>query len=535
MKSWYQWLGALCVLLILGGCAPTPGGEDETETGGGSGSGSGGSSGNSDPTVSYRSLTFREDNSSFSGDNTPFVQGNRIQNFLLAPAFMIEPINSGTLEPELQATVDDYVVYEGLDENGERLEIDPVEQFPVFRKVISMPKNLKTALVIDISGSASAGSDTSFEDFSALKTEIKAFIAAAKASSNETIQQQQFTIWVFNQQVIELTEGFETDQARLNLLIDSIDEDLLTGMTSLNQAIVQSIGRYVDSDNNFLFTGNEEGRTGGDPNDNDLYDESSIDGLTLSNLVLFSAGPNTVAISPFTQDLAVQALESQVLQEPTLEDEERRFIKPLFLITPQSMESMYSEQNYLYLTDRAERIFPIDLNEGAYGFANELVSAQISALDRRFGNDNIYIYQFETGLRGGSQDSIFEASNNEGYGYYETLTIPWQDLELENLPHTFEIMSNGLYDGEFDFTPVEITGPNGEYIANKTVKLAEYDTFAAKTFWTNDPNDIGTYTWSGVAGTASSDGLSFTATGTGQLTLVNSALGGNESYTITIE
>jgi hypothetical protein len=93
-------------------------------------------------------------------------------------AIVINPIDATTLESIGDAVVSNYQV------TVDDIEISEDENFPVLQKVLGSPTYLQTALVFDVSGSVLDA------DIDALVAEAKAYVATAKASSNQAITSQ---------------------------------------------------------------------------------------------------------------------------------------------------------------------------------------------------------------------------------------------------------------------------------------------------------------------------------------------------------
>lgn len=490
----------LCMTLLPGlfltGCSG--GSSDDFSLGNGSGNfGSppdnsstdgGGSSGETESTtnISFLPLSVYEKSDAFGGEGSAgLFQGEWQYSEFPSPVHIINPIDTRTLASTSTAVVTDFKV------TVDDIEIDPTESFPLLQKVIGNPVQLRTALVFDLTNSASE------VDYTQLFLEAKDYVAAVKAHSNPVIANQEFVVWGFGHNdplqvdVYETTApgGFTTDQATINAAIDSLQARITAGInqgapTNLHKAIVQVVGRYADSSAtppiDFGLDGN-----------NDLVDRVSTNGIELSQMALFSSGPDT--LGEFSSQLMTDAIQSQgFLQfnpdDPSLSTQTFSN-KPVFyyVVGANTPGVAYSK-----ISDDAETTRSLTLVNGEYNFSTQLIADQIAAINSRIDLDNQYIYRYAFLPRQGDHTAVL-ASRAENFNY--TLTTQYTSALLA--------FYAGVGTPAFELSSlVEITGPNGEFLSANEASLSEVTTFRPATRWIStsyDPADD--YTWLLINGT----------------------------------
>ncbi len=472
---------------------------DTPDDGGGSGDGDGEEEGNTAQGISYVPLNVYEASDTFSGLGLSGVfrtqwWTNDLSIDPVIDAYLINPIDAATLLSYPAAVATDYTV------TIDGIKIDNSESYPLLQKVIGTETYLQTALVFDLSDSVSG------VDMEALIDETKDYLTRVRASTDTTIRDQEFVVWVFADEVYEVTSGFTSDAAALDAALDRVieinaarsfepdDPDYGTfgGVSNLHRAIVQAIGRYLEGDYDF--------RTDGD---NDLVDFAGFNGVNLSQLVVFSSGPDTYL--EFSAEEMVASIESQsfVKYDTTAAADSGTMTylkKPVFyyVMGGTSRGTTYSE-----LSTVAESTKALTLAAGAYDFEEDLVTNQIKAIDARVDLENQHLFRFAFVPRLGTHTAVFK-SNATGFNY--SLTGDFDDTYMD------AIADIGTPE-ETLISLVEITGPNGEYISGNDVPLSEASTFRAVTRWTARTYDGNDYDWSivGGTGTTNSDG-SFTVT-----------------------
>ena len=498
---------AICTL-ALGGC----GGSSVSD---GSGSSAGASGGTTPPAsgtttadgVSYLPLSVYEAYKEFSG----FTLDGVFQGETRIPyinTYVINPVDSSNLESITTAVASDYkLTIDGID-------IDPLESFPVLQKVIGSETYLQTALVFDVSGSVTG------VNIQALVDEAKNYITVAQASSNEAIKNQEFVVWAFGSQIQELTNDFTSNTATINAALDQVvtiyNAGTLGSSSNLHKAILQAVGRYIDTVTPYDFSAD---------GDNDLFDRVVSSGTFLSQLVIFSSGPDTFL--EIDKELMTKAIESQSFVKYTGASTSDTFYlnKPVFYyVTGGSNPGV----TYQTLADLSEDVTSLTLSGGSYSFASTLVVDQIAAINARVDLNNQYIYRYAFPPRFSDHTIIFDSSSSD-YSY--ALTTEIDGLLLNSSLGTPEDELSSL---------VEITGPNGEFVSGSyvggnvyvgTINLSEQNTFAPVTRWVNQIYDpVSDYSWSisGGSGTVNANGtytVNSISGATATLTLTNTLRG----------
>jgi len=532
--------------LLLIGCSGSDSDSTSTFAGGGEGDFDGGGTTEPESTeesegktsaFSYYSLSVYETSTDFSGLDAdglflteiayPFIHG-----------YLINPIVAATLASTAAATAEDYSF------TVDDIEVDSTESFPILQKTIGSQAYLDTALVFDVSGSVSD------VEFAALVSEAKAYVVAAQASTDELIANQRYVVWAFGVSIVELTNGFTTDTDTINSALDLVVQrrkdtllntaDSLGATSNLHRAIVETIGRYKDDTYDFRDSSTPAA------DNNDLIDFASSNGIALSQMVLFSSGPDTFL--EMGQSLMTSAIKSQGFKQ--FEDSAEVYTnKPIiyYVVGGASQGNAYSA-----LSDIAEKTVYLTLNSGAYSFSSGLIQNQIAAVEARVDLDNQYIYRTAFLPRVGDHAMVFKTNSPVSK---TTLTSDYEANEL--LPYVTigtpgEVLgSRGMY-GDVALDPsdpnylfeanglVEITGPNGEWVSNFTASLAVVSSFLPATRWVNDEYVVGDYAWSfpddnGI-GTLNANGSYTVNSITGiaaRLQLENTVLGYTTFITIT--
>ena len=440
---------------------------------------------------SYLPLAVHENSDSFAGEGS----GGLFQGELYNPltfAYMIKPFNVNTLVTATNATASDFKV------TVNDVEIDPTENFPIFQKVVGNTVQLRTALVFDLTNSMSSA------DYAKLFAEAKAYVTAAKAHANPIIANQQFVVWGFGHNdptqanVYEETVGFTDVQANIELAIDSLQNKVTAGINDgapspLHKAVVQAVGRYQDLDADPAIDFATDGN-------NDLYDRVTSNGIFLSQMVLFSSGPDTSF--EFEQGEMIDAMRSQGFAQldpgessGSLQDYTN---KAIFYYV---VGSTTPGNTYVPLSNEAEVTRSLSLVNGAYSFSDFLLADQQAALNSRVDLDEQYVFRYAFLPRQGDHVVIF-ASRSSNYNY--TLTTEFQSEDfIDNNWTTLGTPSSVLA------SLVEITGPNGEYLSADQASLTDVSTFKPATRWTTTVyNQADDYTWvlTGGAGVENADG-----------------------------
>ena len=509
--------------LLLVGC----GGDGDFNIGNGDGSFGGGStSGGEDTTtdsednntntstVSYLPLTVYEKFQSYSGfPSDGLFQGEA--QFPLIPVYIINPINASSLSPVTTAIASDYKVT--IDD----IEIDSSENFPILQKVLGNSTELKTALVFDMTGS------TSEVNLAALVAEAKSYISKVQSHSNSIIANQQFVIWSFGESnpalenVNEITTGFTNNAGDLELALEALQLKP-NAPSSLHKAIVQAVGRYQDDTATPAIDFANDG-------DNDLLDFVTSDGIQLSQMVIFSSGPDNLL--EFEQAKMEEAIQSQGFLkfdplDPTgSTDNFTNKAVFYYVIGANSPGNTYEA-----LSEVSETTDSLTLSGGAYNFSDDLILKQLNAINLRIDLDNQYIYRYAFLPRQGDHTAIF-SSRTEDFNY--SLTSQYDSAYFTD--NGFDILGAPAFELP---SLVEITGPNSEYISGSEASFQSVTTFKAATRWTSEAYLTSDYAWTitGGTGTSNIDGSYTVTTVTGAsatLEVENTARGETAQITIT--
>ena len=446
--------------------------------------------------VSYLPLMVTEHFASYSG-----LSGDNLLEFdiknPLSHYYPINPVDSATLSSITNATASNYVV------TVDGIEVDNDENYARLQPVMGLPVQLRTALVFDVSDSMS------HVNIQALVDAAKAYVAAAQASSDPVIANQEYTVWAFAVDTQELTSGFSSNSATIEAAIDTVvtlnANRSLGEFTNLHQIIVESIGRYIEAPYDFATDG-----------DNDLEDVVNVDGVELSQLVVFSSGRENVL--RFDAQTMTNAIRSQSFVKYTGASTASTFslYKPVFYYV---MGAASNGLAYETLGDLAEQTVYTNLTGAEYDFASTLVAQQQAAIAARIDLSNMHLYRHSVIPREGDHTLIFQ-SNSTQNSY--SLTVSIEDADIQ---------------GVADVTPeAEVFGPNGEYLSNGQASLASVQTFTPATLWTNDIYGASDYSWNltNGSGALNADG-SFTVssiTAPATLQLTNTTLGISASITI---
>jgi len=448
----------------------------------------------------------------------------------LIKGYMIAPVDGSTLEPLSNPKISDY----SITVNGEAIEAS--EQNLMMQKVIGLPTQLKTALIIDTSGGVtSAGIDKT-----AYINAVKAYITAAQASSDPVIAGQEFTLWAFADAgagVDPLVDTFTTTTGDLTTALDGLLaanawDDRGTSSATY-EAIVKAVGWY---------TGNGSGGASVtldmkvDAVD-DLLDSyqfnvggTQMTGLDVTSVVLFSLGANTNSQTFWFEDAeaalnwqSVITYDTEAETEASSDTESDTAVansattlvsKPLIYV------SLGTDGPDEKLASLAAQVIDTD-STSTFDVASDIIAAQQNAVNIRTRPDNQYLVRYIMPERDGSHEVVF-SSNSGGYEY--TLTTVW-DLD----------------DGSFLATPqpspaVEIAGPSNAYLPETPLDLANVTTLYPATRWTVETYTAGDYTWTvgGAPRVANADGSISLVSGDAGSTVVltNTVLGITASLAI---
>jgi hypothetical protein len=464
-----------------------------------------------------------EDGGVFAGIGfSPLVQG-----------YVISPVSGADLSPLEAPDVSDYKITIN-DEN-----VGGDEQGLIMQKIIGLPINLHTAIVIDTSSSNSKASGV---DIEALILEVKNFVAEAQSSPDMTIANQQFTLWAYasaGSGVQALVPNFTTsavimDNALDSLLVGDVWEE--RGADSATyEAIVKAVGIYVGqgsggaSENVDLLNDGIDDLVEGYQYNNS---GEQLVAVNLANVVLVSRGQNT-NYQTFFKDDAKAALQWQSIigyVEESVSDnivvdggdavtnsETVLINKPLIYVSvgPDGPDELIGQL--------ASNIIDTASND-AFDFSGSIIEAQKEAVDIRTQPDNQYLIRYAMFERDGQHELKLE-SNSLGYNY--------------SLVTDFD-MSNGLFLGIPDIAPtVEIAGPENAYLPSGFVSLRRVNRLYPQTRWAVQTFEGSDYSWTvgGVSRAAEADGsIVITSADIGDAVILSndSLSGGNTSAALTV-
>jgi hypothetical protein len=426
--------------------------------------------------VTFLPLSILETSSEYSGfseDNIyvterfyPYIHGVLLATF-----------NAKTLEPQT-ATIDDFVITE------DKQLLDSSESFPILQKVGAIPTYLHTAIVIDVSGSVK---DT--VELSDIVSETKALIALLQSSDDPVIAKQRFTIWAFAGKVKELTSGFTEVKTVLDSALDQVVNpnlvDELSSSSSLNEAIVEAVGRFDGngsdgaSDELFLF------RDSGGVN-NDLIEGVSTNRIQLSSLIVVTSGSDSLGV--FSNEQVKVAIESQsqvVFLSNTAESEEdsvtKNFGKPFIAVLVGAKTNVDVAAS---ITENASNI--IDLrNASSLSFAAKTTGLQTNLIALRKRQNDRYFLRYASPFRQGSHERVI-ATGAVDVSYSLTAAIEIGDFQDVGMPS--EVYYSGIV------TSVEITTERDEYLQN-LINLNNTNVFYPATRWTKTVFASTDYSW----------------------------------------
>lgn len=446
----------------------------------------------------------------------------------LVHGYMIAPVDASTLAAVSSPSVDEYLVTVDGD------DVDTVERGLMMQKVLGLEVTLDTAIIIDISGS------TQSLDKAAFLQEVKDFITAAQASSDDTIAGQRFTLWTYgNGTVTPLVSTLTSDAATLTTALDSIADWESSGDSPLYEAILKAIGTYIGNGESDLT---DEMDLGADGND-DLIDgyvynqnygsgRTRLDGINLSTVLVFAMGPNTNNdIQLADAEAAIQwqsfivydedAETEDTSADDTTTDSDAAQDGTTLLPRPMIYVSLGDNNVNSDISGMASTVIDTASATDFSGVAEQVIAAQQNAMEIRSRPENQYLIRYLVTERDGDHTLIL-ASDTDTYNY--TLTT---DLELENWSEAAAQPA------------VEITGPDNAYLAGSGVSLSDTTTLYPATRWTTVDYDSANYSWTvgGAARTANTDGsITLTSADVGAtVILINTSLsGGTNSASLTV-
>ena len=441
----------------------------------------------------------------------------------LVKAYVIAPVNAQTLEPAT-ATISDF----NITVNGQ--SINRFEQYAMLQRIIGLPIQLSTAVIIDASGTA-----RSQVNKTSLINAVNDYFDAVSSNTNSIIRNQNFTVWIYGDVVETPVASFANAAAAKTAAATAINTrwDQLGDGSSTYEAIVKAVGTYVGNsptDSNQEYDMIADGIA-------DLFDGfvfsdigHALNRLNLSNVVLIGAG-GMPSNNVFNAESVTTALnwQSLIVYDTDAESEggseegegESGAIanspvtnlgKPLFFIHVGGNTADTAVTSLASVT----------INASDYDFAAELIAAQRNSISIRSRDDNQHLVRFAVRERDGSHTLLFSSRTN-GFNYGLTTELDSDDISAE---------------GDLD-ARVEITTARNEFLAAGRVSVADVTRLYPATRYTVTSYEAGDYSWTvnGVARAANSDGsIAISAADAGQtVVLTNNTLSsGVTSTSLTI-
>lgn len=431
-------------------------------------------------------------------------------------AHMIAPVDANTLEPARQPSVDDYT----LTLNEEKANKD--EHGLMMQKVIGLPVQLRTALIVDTSPSNQANKDD-------LINAIKQYIVSAQASSDPTIRNQEFTLMSFGTTPTWYVPDFTRDISILEAGLSTLKSEWQSngGFSALYQSIVVAIGAYVGkgaadiTEVDYRSDGNNDLTEGYITN----ASNDQLSHLVLGNVVLFSAGGDTVTYFDLEDAQAALDWQSYLVYEDEVKDEESADKgdsdgalegmtfsgKPLFYV------SIGSEVSKKVRSISTKVIETNTLSN--FNFFDSLISNQQLSVATRSRLDNMYMIRYIVPQRDGIVDlKLASDTGKKDYALGAELTFDAPLLLPEPTP------------------VLEITGPNNSYLAGERVSVSQVTTLFPAVRWDayNNISKSG-FSWQvgGVNRAANDDGsIALTVSDVGKIVVLTN---GDLSVSMAVE
>jgi len=387
---------------------------------------------------------------------------------------MIAPVDAKTLKPAANPSIDDY----GLTINEEDVTKD--EHGLIMQKVIGLPVQLQTALVIDMSPS----NEVDIQSFIAA---VKQYITTAQASSDPVIKKQEFTILGFASDLEWYVEDFTSDTTILNAGLDQLKIDwegqALGNFSALYQSIIAAVGTYKGEgaasipEVDYSLDG-----------DNDLKEGYRVDAsgkqlgqLTLGNVVVFGSGGDTLTYFSYDDALAALNWQSYLVYDEEVKDDgsagdtstdsdgdsanagkvDGMLLagKPLYYVSLGNDSALKKISNLA--TQVIEAGSSAELN-----FSAALIEHQQGDVKLRSRLDNLYMVRYAVPQRVGTFNIEF-SSNAEARSHVLSAEIKL-DAPLP-IPEPEAAL--------------EIAGPNNSYLAGGQVSLSNVSTLHPAIRW----------------------------------------------------
>lgn len=473
------------------------------ETGGNDG-GTGGGGG--DTPVNLSSVTYFPMNFFLQGEG--YVDGEVFAGLMFDPlvkAYVIAPVGARTLEP-VTASINDF----NISVNGQA--INRFEQYAMLQKIVGLPVELNTAIIIDASGTA-----RSQVNKASLISAVNAYFDAVINSTDSVIRNQQFTVWIYGDEIETPLDTFSDAAAAKTAAASAINTrwDQLGGGSATYEAIVNAVGSYFGTSPTDSFEEYDMVNDGiGDLLDGYDFSRSNhaMSKLSLSNVVLIGAGGmpsnNVFNAESVTAALNWQSLivydtdadtESDGGDDPAEEDASPIADSPVtYLGKPLFFVHVGGNSAEKTVTDLAS----VTIDGSGYNFAAALIAAQQNSISVRSRNNNQHLVRFAVRERDGKHNLLF-SSRAAGYNFGLTTELDVSAYVEANDtdPVLFPIP---------DQVParVEITTANNDFLAGGRVRIADAPRLYPATRYTVTSYGAADYSWTvgGSSRTAAADG-----------------------------
>lgn len=492
---------AILFSVLLAACGGSSDDSVIPDTGGNDG----GSDGGGDTPANLSSVTYFPLQFLMSGSEYTDLDGyfSSVNTNPLIKGYIVAPVDSTTLEPLASPKISDYI----LTVNGE--DVDAAEQGLMMQKIIGLPVSLRTALLVDTSGSiTSQGIDKT-----AYINAVKNYIASAQSSTDPVIRDQQFTLWAYanaGSGVEPLVGTFTANATTLNNALDGLLAanawDDRGTFTATYEAIVKAIGWYTGSGSGGASVALDMKNDTWD----DLYDrytfnadDTQITGVNVSSVVLFTAGPNTTqqtfwkedalaalqwqSMLTYAEQAETENTDTQVEDDVTVVDSETALVpKPLIYV---SLGTNGPDDNIAELAAAV-----IDTNSNStFSVSSQVIAAQQNAVGIRIRPDNQYFVRYALSERDGKHEIIF-SSKSGGYNYSLKADLDLSDGSFLAIPQASPT--------------AEITGPSNAYLPEGDISLSNLTRLYPATRWSPETFSASDYSWTidGVTQMKNSDG-----------------------------
>lgn len=469
---------AILFSVLLAACGGSSDDSVIPDTGGNDG---GTGNGGGDTPVNLSSVTYFPMNFFLQGEG--YVGGEVFDGLMFDPlvkAYVIAPVGARTLEP-VTASINDF----NISVNGQA--INRFEQYAMLQKIVGLPVELNTAIIIDASGTA-----RSQVNKASLISAVNAYFDAVISSTDLVIKNQKFTVWIYGD-VVEPVTTFSVAAAAKTAAASAINTrwSQLGEGSSTYEAIVSAVGSYkgkspTDSVKDYDMT------IDGVADLRDGYDFDPINHamskLRLSNVVLIGAGGmpsnNVFNAESVTAALNWQSLivydtdadtESDGGDDPAEEDASPIADSPVtYLGKPLFFVHVGGNSAEKTVTDLAS----VTIDGSGYNFAAALIAAQQNSISVRSRNNNQHLVRFAVRERDGKHNLLF-SSRSVGFNFGLTTELDLTGSGAIALPEP----------------RVEITTENNDFLAGSSIPVSSVTRLYPATRYTTTAYDPLDYSW----------------------------------------